>query len=284
MSEPLMPYLLDIVTAPEAEELILTGGLGLRLKQAFRKAAEERALISSYPESRATQDMDFFLQLSMFVEPAKGIAFRDFLLNEGYEPVEGAQHFHFVKRVDQGLLGPMEVKVDLLARQPLEGENVRVKGPRVGSGIDLHGRITPEAFSLEEQPLLIPLVGHRSDGTAADGASVLVPHAYTWLNLKIQAAHDWLIRNKPGGQKHVLDVYILTAMLTPDELDQSAALALKYREHPAAQSVREACRELFGSADSPGCREILRQGVAAIDEAFFEGLQTALGLEPQSGT
>lgn len=279
MSEPLMPYLLDIVTAPEAEELVLAGGLGLWLKQAFRKAGKDRALISSYPESRATQDMDFFLQLSMFLEPAKGIAFRDFLLNEGYEPVEGAQHFHFVKRVDQGLLGPMEVKVDLLARQPLEGENVRVKGPRVGSGIDLHGRVTPEAFSLEEQPLLIPLEGSKSDGSSANGASVLVPHAYTWLNLKIQAAHDWLKKGKACGQKHVLDVYILTAMLTRGELEQAEALAIKYRDHSLAQSVKVACQELFGSAESPGFAEIRRQGVAVIDGAFFEGLQTALGLD-----
>lgn len=279
MREPLMPYLLDIVTAPEAAELTLAGGLGLRLKQAFRKSSKEQSLISNHPESRATQDMDFFLQLSMFVEAAKGIAFRDLLLKEGYFPVEGSQHFHFVKRIDQGLLGPMEVKVDLLARQPLEGENVRVKGPRVGSGIDLHGRVTPEAFSLEEQPLLIPLAGSKSDGSAADGASVLVPHAYTWLNLKIQAAHDWLKKAKPGGQKHVLDVYILTAMLTPNELSQSEALATKYQDHPAARSVKDACRELFGSAEAPGCAEILRQGVAAIDGAFFEGLEVALGLD-----
>lgn len=280
MSEPLMPYLLDIVTAPEAEELILAGGLGLRLKQAFRKVSNDRVLISNYPESRATQDMDFFLQLSMFVEPVKGIAFRDFLLKEGYVPVEGAKHFHFVKRVDQEQLGTMEVKVDLLARQPLGNEDVKVKGPRVGSGIDLHGRVTPEAFSLEEQPLRIPLVGSKSDGSATEGASVLVPHAYTWLNLKVQAAHDWLRNNKPGGQKHALDVYILTAMLTADELSQSEALAKKYQDLSASQSVKVACRELFGSAESPGCAEILRQGVAAVDGAFFEGLQTALGLGP----
>jgi len=279
VSEPLMPYLLDIVTAPEAEELTLAGGLGLRLKQAFRKAGQARTLLSSYPESRATQDMDFFLQLSMFVNPSKGIAFRNFLLKEGYVPVEGAKHFHFVKRVDQQQLGTMDVKIDLLARQPLEDEDVKVKGPRVGSGIDLHGRITPEAFSLEERPLRIPLVGSKSDGSPTDGASVLVPHAYTWLNLKIQAAHDWLKNAKPGGQKHVLDVYIHTAMLTPDELSQSQALAIKYQDHPVAQSVKDACRELFGSHEAPGCAEILRQGVAAIDGAFFEGLEVALGLD-----
>ena len=177
MSEPLLPYLLDIVTAPEAKELILAGGLGLRLKQAFRKASGHRSLISAYPESRATQDMDFFLLLSMFIEPAKGIAFRHFLVREGYAPAEGAKHFHFVKRVDRGVLGTMEVKVDLLARQPLVDESVKVNGPRVGSGIDLHGRVTPEAFSLEEEPLRIPIVGSKSDGTATKEASVLVPHA-----------------------------------------------------------------------------------------------------------
>lgn len=277
MSEPLLPYLLDIITAPESDGLILAGGLGLRLKQNWRKGTGDRVLIPNYPESRATQDMDFFLQLSMFIDSSKGVAFRDFLLAEKYTPVAGAEHFHFVKQVDQGQLGRLEVKVDLLAREPVPGENVRVKGPRVGSGIDLHGRVTPEAFSLDESPLRIPLAGVKSSGGAVQEAWVLLPHVYTWLNLKIQAAHDWFRKRKPAGEKHLKDVYILTCMLTPEELDQAAELAKRYHGWPQAQAVRSASQELFGSPQSPGCQEILRQGVDAIDEAFFEGLGTALG-------
>jgi hypothetical protein len=273
MSEPLLPYLLDIATAPESDNLILAGGLGLRLKQQFLRTSEEKWLIEGFEDIRATQDMDFFLLMSMFLEQRKGAAFRDFLRREGYEPVENAKYFHFAKQV-----GKMEVKIDLLARLPSEDEKVKVSGPRVGSGsgIELHGRVTPEAFSLEDSPFRLPLQGKKSNGEAVK-TSVFLPHACTWLNLKVQAAFDWVKNDKPGGRKHVKDVYALTAMLTESELEKSVELAAKYREVREAAKVRQAYQELFGSASSSGCRELKGQGVN-IDPAFFEGLQAALGI------
>lgn len=271
MNEPLLPYLLDIMTAPASKNLVLAGGLGLRLKQQFLRSSGEKWLIEGFEDIRATQDMDFFLSMSMFLEPETGLSFRDFLRGEGYEPVENAKYFHFSKQV-----GQMEVKIDLLARRPSKGERVKVSGPRVGSGIELHGRVTPEAFSLEDSPFRLPLQGKKSNGEAVE-TSVFLPHAYTWLNMKVQAAFDWVKNDKPGGRKHVKDVYALTAMLTESELGKSVELAAKYREVREAGEVRRAYQELFSSNSSAGCRELREQGVD-IDPAFFEGLQAALGI------
>lgn len=111
------------------------------------------------------------------------------------------------------------MKVDLLARSPRDDEGIRVKVPRVGSGsgIDLHGFETPEAFAVEEMSVSLPVAGLNSEGTNVN-TSVTVPHVYAWLNMKVKAAHDWLradrgeIEKKPARIKHVFDVYILTAL------------------------------------------------------------------------
>lgn len=279
MSDPLLPHLLDIVADPCSEGLILAGGLGIRLKQIFRVASGVRTLISNFPEARATQDMDFFLSLSFFVEKNRGAALRDRIERLQYRPV--VPHFQFAKPFEPGL--PQQVKLDFLARLP-EAEKVRVKASRVGAGIDLHGRETPEGFSVEQQPLTIPVSGKMSNGSEVT-ANIFVPHAYSYLNLKTRAAYDWLRMErreqprKANIEKHVLDVYVLTAMLTEIELGEAQGLAQAYRDHPIAREVRAQARELFADQECPGAREIQRQLSAAVAPAFFEGLRTALAVE-----
>ena len=112
MSDPLLPHLLDIISEPCSDGLILAGGFGIRLKQNFRRANRGRTLISHSPEARATQDMDFFLSLSFFEEKSKGAAVRELLDRLSYRPV--VESFQFAKPLGGGL--PQSVKVDLLAR------------------------------------------------------------------------------------------------------------------------------------------------------------------------
>jgi hypothetical protein len=272
LSDFILPYLLDVVTAPESENLILAGGLGLRLKYQWLLEEGTQRLIPGFRDIRATQDMDFFLQMTMFLEKERASAFRDFLRREQYEAVESAKFFHFTKQV-----GELEVKIDLLARSPRTSEKVTVSGSRVKSGVELHGRITPEAFSLDDSPFRLPLKGTKSNGESVE-SSVLVPHPYTWLNMKVRSAADWLKFDKPGGQKHVKDVYALTAILTEEELAECRALAERHRENEEAIRIKQDYEELFGSEDSLGRKELMRQ-VGTIDSNFFEGLQSALGVE-----
>ena len=161
-----------------------------------------------------------------------------------------------------------------------------MKSPRVGvgAGIDLHGRETPEGFAVEEQTVRLPLSGICSNGVPVE-TSILTPHPYAWLNMKIQAAHDWLrmergeIERKVNSEKHIIDVYILTAMMLETELTEAVDLALRYSGHPVARQIHACARELYGTVESPGVQEVRRQARDEIDyPLFWEALCEALGI------
>ena len=281
MIDPLFPHLLDIVSDPISHDLILAGGFGIRLKQNHLRETKAKTLMT-FPEARATQDMDFFLSLSLFVEKERGAAVRALLDRLGY--TEHTPKYQFGKPFDAAQ-PDIVVKVDLLARTP-EGEDITVKFPRVGhgSGIDLHGRETPEGFAVEAHFQEWAVRGKRSDGTEVE-AMVRVPHPYAWLNLKVKAAHDWLFMNegkikyKPSREKHVFDVYVLFAMLTETELEEAAVFATQYKNHAMANEVRQCARDLFGISNSPGVDEIRRQSAREINYSQFrQALSDALGL------
>ena len=281
MTDPLYPHLLDIVSDPASEGLILAGGFGIRLKQAHLRDTNARTLLP-FPQARATQDLDFFLCLSLFVEKERGAAVRSLLNRLGYS--EHTPKYQFEKPFDAAH-PELKVAVDFLARTP-EGENITVKFPRVGhgSGIDLHGRETPEGFAVEAQCQQIPVHGMRSDGAEVE-TTVRVPHPYAWLNLKVKAAHDWLrmeraeTKRKRNSEKHAFDVYVLIAMLTEAELEEATCFAAEYKDHALAAEVSRCAVELYGASDSPGVDEIRRQAAQEIDyPSYWQALSAALGI------
>ena len=236
ITDPLLSHLLDIASDPAAADLILGGGFGIRVKQIYLKAQGLRTLVPSVPEARATQDLDFFLQMALFIQKERGGAIRTLLDRLAYQ--EYTPKWQFGKPFDTAK-PDIKVKVDLLARTPLEGENVRMKRPRVGvgTGMEIHGRETPEAFAIEDMPFRVPLSGIRPDGTEVN-TSILVPHPYASLNMKVKAAHDWLLMErgarprKDNAERHVFDVFMLIAMLTETELGESVELPSATRHFP----------------------------------------------------
>lgn len=217
------------------------------------------------------------------MQKEKGAAVRTLLDRLGYD--EYTPKWQFGKQLDPSH-PDLKVKVDLLSRTPEAGEGVRIKGPRVGSGagIDLLGRDTPEAFAVEDGPISFPVSGMNSEGKEVS-VTVTTPHPYAALNMKVTAAHDWLLRQrgemaaKAGSEKHVFDVYALTASMTQTELAEAAQRAERYRGHPIAEHVRGYAVELFGTATSPGVPEVRRQIGRDLDYSlFWEVLTTALGL------
>ena len=300
-NDPLTPYLAEIVAQPEATGIILSGGFGIRLKQYHLKQQREAAggqsitLMDEFPEARATQDLDLFLNVSLWVDEERAVALGAALKDKerlGYKTaIHSWQYWKALAGSDKG-----RVILDLMARRPVPGEKVKVKanpkqvGREMGTG--LSGRETPEAFAIDDSPLLLafPYGGNAH--------SVLVPHPYAWLNMKVRAAYDWLLEQrglleekltKEGDRvrlKHVYDVYVLTAMLTEAERDQSAALARRYVDHEEAQKTRAQAAELYGSVDAAGIGTVEAYarryaGVNLhIDHDLFwqEGLKTALGV------
>lgn len=283
LPDPLLAHLLDIASDPASNDLILGGGFGIRVKQAYLKANNLRTLLPAVPEGRATQDLDFFLRMALFIQKERGEAIRRLLDRLAYE--EHTPKWQFGKPFDMATPA-IRVKVDLLARTPLAGENVRVKAPRVGVGADsdIHGRETPEAFAVEDSPLRVPLSGIRSDGIQTS-ASILVAHPYASLNMKVKAAHDWLKMeqgarvHKNNATRHVFDVYTLIAMLTEIELEEAAELATRYRSVPMAAEIRACAIELYGEEEAPGVAELRRQLRGEMNyPLFWTALNKAIGI------
>ena len=284
MVDPLLPHLIDIAEDRASEGLILAGGFGLRLKQNALIENGEQTLIAEVPDARATQDLDFFLRMELFVKKEKGKAVRALLDRLSY--VEYNPQWQFGKAEGQGTSG-RQIKVDLLARHPDIADGVKVRGDRVGSGsnIGLHGRDTPEAFAIEDEPQRLHVRGQRTDGQQVD-VSLYVPHPYAWLHMKVAAAYEWLAMarsDKPpkkNSEKHVFDVYVIIAMLTRDEVNSATVMAAKYSKHPQARQNQERAAQLFDSPEAQAFLEVARQmnGLLTDYETFWEGLKRAMGI------
>ena len=293
--EPLLPYLFEIAAKPEVQGTVLAGGLGIRLKK--EKVVSEGAVtvFDEIPELRATSDIDLLLRIGLWIEPNQAKAFREVLKNLDYKVILHSWHFQKPFHGSDS----KRVKLDLQAREPLEDEQVKVKRKQVGKemGTELAGYLTPEAFAVDDMPIEIEIT-HEGEL-----ASILVPHPYAWLNLKIAAAHDWMLELKGEIEpkfvldadgnptairtrvKHVSDVYALVGMMTGEELEQAEALADKYKDHPKAIEIRHAAAELYGSIASQGCQVISthqggawREHLEVNYDRFWDALSQALGV------
>ena len=287
MNDLLTPHLLDILDSSASRDLILGGGFGLYLKRRNLIGSEMVTLARDLPSTRATVDLDFFLKLEVFLDEGQGKAIRLILDTLGYSAAE--RHWQFSKPFGDGH-PEQNVLVDLLARLPPPGSIIKVKSLRVGSGshIGLHGRETPEAFAVEDHPITVEVKGLRTDGSAATN-SVLVPHPYSWLNMKIRAAHDWhlwrqgkelRVGKEPRSSKHAFDACLIMAMITESELEQAVHLANQYHEDPIAFAVRDEAIVLFSSASSVGWQEAVRQSDVDLDHGLiWPAMVRALGIE-----
>lgn len=266
-AEPLGPHLVELVSRPEAKGTILAGGLGLRIKRAHLAAEGVRTLIPELPEIRATTDIDLFLQMEIWTEPDAAADFKRMLEELGYEAVQA--QWKFEKTLTDG--GSLKSKLDLMARRPRENESVRVNPPRVGQGI--HGRLTEEAFAIGDSPILVQV------GANARVSEVLIAHPYAFLNLKLAAANDWLVRKPGSSEKHVADVYRVVAMMTETEYERAQELSRSYKDDSTALRVREAARILFEGPESMGAQRIrnelgdeTREHFLVFRDALFEAL------------
>jgi len=287
MSDPLIRHLRDLVSVVPPDSVILAGGLGLMLKRRHLALSGAMTLAknSSYehPEARATTDIDLFLRIELFTQPEEGRRLRQAL--DGLQYRELTPKWQFEKRLSDALPDQFVV-VDLLARRPDDGEDVRVRTSRVGSGsgTDLHGRETVEAFAVECEPQITTILdeGHEC-------GQILTAHPYAWLNMKVRAAHDWLrfqaqpwrLRENqlPPSAKHAFDAALIVAMITEVERDECVSLATEFRDHAIAEEIRTEATELFGSPTALGWREAITQGMFDDHDLIWTTLKEMLGAD-----
>lgn len=70
MSDYLLDGIEEIARQPEAEGVILTGGLGILLKQADLKKRKQSTALPM-PEARATLDIDMFVRIQVIRDASR---------------------------------------------------------------------------------------------------------------------------------------------------------------------------------------------------------------------
>lgn len=269
---PIEPYLIELLRAmgQQGFRIIVAGGLGIYLKHRWVQQQERKHLFSQLPDARATDDIDSFLALEVFIKD-RVKAFREILTNLGYEATETGKYLQYSKPLE--LPGLPSSKLDFHARMPQEAESALTRETRSGKMIRLGCRPwskfntlnawgTPEAFAIDEGVQEIPLVGQDPAGLPFEGV-VLVPHPFTSLCMKLRAAADYeatpLVERDHRNRKHAFDVYLLMAMLSDEGVTQVKAYAQEFDTHPEMATVRANITEHFTTSDASACRTLRNQ-------------------------
>lgn len=245
--------------------LLLGGGFGLLLKREAMIASSPALVFSTaIPAARSTEDFDAFLPIEVLADATKVGHIRESLAALGYQVLDSARYWQFAHPETR-------MKIDLLARPPVEAESdqVRVDDRRVSplaKGSQINARKTIEALAVEDSPQEIVLAGSRSDG-AAYRATIFVPHTYAFWLMKLFAFRDneELQENRRTdwslyAQKHALDLYTLATLLSVEEYDQFPELRARYGDHTAVQEAGRIVGHHFANDTAPGAIRIREHG------------------------
>jgi len=254
--------------------LVIAGGFGLYLKQQRLSASGERTLFprEQWPVARATEDIDLLLRAEVATDSERMGVLRAALDELGFEPIESARYYQFVRTDERGVL-----KIDLLAgplgehasKVPDDARRVR---PR--PSVQLHARRAPEALGVDEESVPFTL-------ETEPPVEVLVPTALTFVLMKLGALSDRSEdAEKDYGRHHALDLYRCVAMLTPAEDEAATRIRERQAGSDSLAAAQEQVETLFGEPDAVGLlrlreHELLPEG--ADIERFVEELRLLTG-------
>jgi hypothetical protein len=244
--------LLDLLHELEDADikLIVGGGFGIYLRYREFLRTHSRTLLRELPEPRSTNDLDLFLRAELLADPERVISLSRALDRLGYEAVEAARYYQFIKKgPGDGNAG--SVKIDILTgpQRIFDEMGLRADPRRVRpkSPAHLHAHPVNEALTLEERLTPIRVDGRLSTGEDAEG-EIFLPHSFTFLMMKLFAFRDCMNdAAKDYGRHHAIDMYTIVGLMTEKDWDSSLAM---YAEHRSDPKIEEACGlidELFGS-------------------------------------
>jgi hypothetical protein len=236
-------------------KLIVGGGFGIYLRYRETLLTKPRTLLNKWPEQRSTNDLDLFLRAELLIDSQRLLLLVNALNNLGYKPVETAKYYQFFKPgPNGGESGGLKVDILTGSEQALKKIGVVARDRRAypKPRIPLHARTLNEALTLEENLQSITIEGNLSNGKMAR-LDVFLPHAFTFLMMKLFALHDRIDdAEKDYGRHHALDLYMIIAMMTQEDWNNCVKM---HKSHKTEAKVVEAgmlVKQLFGNALSLG--------------------------------
>lgn len=294
-TDPFVAELIALDRALGGEVPLIVGGYGLVLRQRHLRAARVPTR-RPFPPARSTQDIDLFLQLEVLLDPRRIERFRAVLDTLGYQPIESAKYYQFVRAVE--FAGKQRsLKIDLLSRLPettdelaaLKADARRVRNRTFRL---LHAHATPEAATVEE--LLLPVTLNQG----GERATVYVPHPFSLL-LKLFALRDQTDNPaKLHGRHHAFDIFCTVAMMTRTDWEGALSLRTRFSAAPPVIEARVLVNTLFGGLGAPGVQRLVEHAEQAgtripvreieefrwdLAEVFAAGLQRVPAAAVDSG-
>lgn len=266
-------------------ELILGGGFGLLLKQRYVERDNLRTLLDEIPNTRATGDLDIFLQVEMITDEEDTHWLRQQIDDLGYSPE--VKYFKFSKTVSSEA-GDVTVEIDLLTPDPEDHPGAHVSDIRVRPRDysypekKLHAYKTPEAISVVDKATKISIGGEEE---------ILVPNTFSYLMLKLMAYRDRKDREEDADSEearkgirrqanaHAYDVFVILGLTTEEEWNRAMKLSEKYLQQGPVREVKRIINDYFSDESQPGfvsIQEHARNTNKHLDNDFLEDMPSFL--------
>jgi hypothetical protein len=234
-------------------KLIIGGGYGIYLKTEYVRKLGSRTLLVEWPESRSTSDLDLFLRPEFLIHPEKLKPLSAAISKLGYQVVQGAEKYQFVK---PGPKGVGSIKIDVLTgpRSRFDGTSVKAdeRRARPKPSVGLHAHPVDEVPTLEENLLSVAIGGTLSTGNAWE-CDVFLPHPYSFLMMKLFAFKDRLHdESKEYGRYHALDLYTILATTTEGEWNAFAGFRDRWHDEPYVKQAAAIIAEHFSALKGMG--------------------------------
>jgi hypothetical protein len=233
--------------------MIIGGGYGIFLKNAYVQEHQLRTLLAERPEARSTNDLDLFLRPELLIQPGKLKPLSEAIERLGYKVIETARKYQFIKPDVTGTGG---VKIDFLTgpRSCFKGTKARADERRVrpSPSVGLHAHPVDEAPALEQGLLPIKLSGLLSTGSVWE-CEVFLPHPYSFLMMKLFAFRDRLAdASKEFSRYHALDLYSIIATTTEEEWDSFSVFRKVLGDEPHVREAGVIVAEYFSAMNKMG--------------------------------
>lgn len=259
LNTPLGQCLIELIHAVQLNGIntfMLVGGFALILRLEHRRQYGIPTLLSPLPASRATNDLDVMLSLKILAD-IKHITQINSVLDElSYTVKESAKYYQFTKTLPNDVV----VTIDLLAPMPLyeHAHLYKIKDRRISrkggyGNVSFHAHKTPEAFAVYDSPFTLTLGAHTAH-------SLLIPHAYAFLHMKLFAFRDRQQNYEKSqekwqqnlARKHAGDIFTIIASMTEEENQSLCNFTQQYLTHPIAREAQGIIREHFSSSNARG--------------------------------